>query len=162
MTTLIALPYKGEIYSDSRVTYGKHETYGKDYKKVFKHPEGKLIAAGCGDVTLIATELVRLGFNTEEFNKDSWASAMENTGADIIILNTYLDNATIVSLKSDKRGKLVSRDVRVVTSTPVLSGGSGNSVCHKVYNKTGNVKKALRYAAFCDKGTDFNIQKETL
>lgn len=162
MTTIIALPLKGEIYSDSRVTYGNHEIYGNNYKKVFKHPDGKLIAAGCGDVTLIATELTRLGFNSQEFHKDAWSSTMISNGADILLLNSYLNNAAIINLKSDKKGKVTSRTLEVTTGNTRLVAGSGVRPCYKVYDKTKDVKKALRYAAFCDKGTDFNVQKEAL
>ncbi|CAH9014642.1 conserved hypothetical protein [Vibrio phage 424E50-1] len=161
MTTVIVLPREKKIYSDSRVTYGqtRHET---GFKKVHKSVDGRLLASGCGDVTLIAEELVKLGIPKEGFHKDAFSSNKSDTSATILVLNKYTNTTYEVRLETNKKSIVKSRKVTYNPPCDYIIAGSGGLLASKVHARVDDAEKAITVASYIDKGTDDKIQKEVL
>ncbi len=161
MTTVVVLPREKKIYSDSRVTYGqkRHET---GFKKVHKSSDGRLLAVGTGDVTLIAEELIKLGISMEGFHKDAFSSGKVNSFANILVLNKYTNTTYELRLQTDKKSLVKLREVIYHPPCDYIITGSGVDLASKVHARLDDAEKAITVASYTDKYTDDKIQKEVL
>lgn len=156
MTTVLLNYEDNIVYSDSRRTLRTNgvESFDSKGEKIFKHPNGKMLAVCCGDLRLCADELVRLGFKVKT-NYKGIVPSQKGLG-NVIVTSTYTTSACIIGI--DSKGKSIS----YFRGGTCVWGGSGGGVVTKLSDKGLTGTQVIRYAAMKDKYTDDEVQKVRL